>query len=73
MSHINITDIGTIVREEYTMHGLHLNSRHEMRLTLLITESIHGRHMPSRNSSIPVITHARASSFVAYDQGNIGG
>jgi hypothetical protein len=26
MSHINVTDTGTIVREEYTTHGLHLNS-----------------------------------------------
>jgi hypothetical protein len=27
MSHINVTDTDTIVREEYTTHGLHLNSR----------------------------------------------
>jgi hypothetical protein len=40
MSHINVTDTGTIVREEYTTHGLHLNSRGKMRLIHLISESI---------------------------------
>jgi hypothetical protein len=29
----------------------------------LIVESIHGGHVPSVNSSIPVITHAKASFF----------
>jgi hypothetical protein len=64
MSHINITDTGTIVREEYTTHGLHLNSRGKMRLTHLTVESVPGGHVPCRNSSIPVITHARASPFL---------
>jgi hypothetical protein len=63
MSYINVIDTGTIVRKEYTIHGLHLNSRRKMRLTHLSVESIHCRHVPSRNSSIPVITHARASFF----------
>jgi hypothetical protein len=35
MSHINVNDTGTSVREEYTIHGLHLNSRGKMRLTHL--------------------------------------
>jgi lipoate-protein ligase B len=60
MSHINVTDIGTIVREEYTMHGLHLNFRGAMKLTHLSAESICGGQVASRNSSIPVITHATA-------------
>jgi hypothetical protein len=63
MSHSNVTETGTAVREECTTHGLHLNSRHKMRLTYLIAENIHGRSVPSRNSGIPVITHARASRF----------
>jgi hypothetical protein len=52
-----------IVREEYITHGLCLNSRSKMRLTNLTVESIHGGHVPSRNSSIPVIIHARVSPF----------
>jgi hypothetical protein len=51
------------VREEHTTHGLHLNSRGKIRLTHFIVESIHGRHVPSRNSTILVITHATASHF----------
>jgi len=27
MSHIYVTDTGTIVKEEYTVHSLYLNSR----------------------------------------------
>jgi hypothetical protein len=62
--HINVIDTGTIVREEYTAHSLHLNSRGKMSLTHLIPESICGKHVPSKNSSIPIITHARASPFL---------
>jgi hypothetical protein len=63
MAHINVIYTGTTVREEYTTHGLHLNSRGKMRLTRLIAESVCGGHVPSMNSSIPVITHATASPF----------
>jgi hypothetical protein len=51
MLHINVIDTGTVMREEYTTHGLHLNSRHKMKLTHLIVESICGENFPSRNSS----------------------
>jgi hypothetical protein len=64
MSHINIFDMGTIVREKCITNGLHLNSRGKMSLTHLIAESIRGGFVPNRNSSIPVITHARASPFL---------
>jgi len=64
MPHINVTDTGTVVREEYITHDLHLNSRCNMRLTHLIAGSMYDGHVPSRNSSIPVITHARASPFL---------
>jgi len=64
MSHMNVIDTGTVVREEYTTHGLHLNSRGNMRLTYRIVESIHCGQVPSRNSSIPVITQAGASPFL---------
>jgi len=63
MFHINVTDTGTIVTEEYRTHGLHLNSRGKIRLTHFIVESICGGHVPSMNSSIPVITYATASPF----------
>jgi hypothetical protein len=59
----DVIDTDTIVREEYTTHGLHLNSRGKMRLTQLTAESIHGGYVQCRNSSIPVITHARDSPF----------
>jgi hypothetical protein len=52
------------VREAYITHGLHLNSRGKMRLTHLIAESIRGGFVPSMNSGIPVITHARSSPFL---------
>jgi hypothetical protein len=55
MSHVNIIDTGTVVREQYTTHGLHLNSRGKMRLTHFTAESICGGHVPSRNSSIPIL------------------
>jgi len=59
MSHINVTDTGNIVREQYTTHSLHVNSTGKMRLT----ESIRGGVVPSGNSSTPVITHAIAPPF----------
>jgi len=65
LSHINVSDGGTIVREKYTTHGLHLNTRGKMRLTQLTVESICGGHVPSMNSSISVINHARVSPFLA--------
>jgi hypothetical protein len=64
-SYINFTDTDTIVREEDTTHGLHLNSRGKMRLTRLSAESICGGHVPNLDSSIPVITHARTSPFLS--------
>jgi hypothetical protein len=54
----------SLVRDEYTAHGLHLNSQGKRRLTHLIAERISGGHVSSV-SSIPVITHARASPFLA--------
>jgi hypothetical protein len=63
MYHINVTDTTTIMTEEYTTHGLHLNSRGKMRLTHLTVESICGGHVPSMNSHIPVITQSTASPF----------
>jgi hypothetical protein len=64
MLNINVTDTDTVAREKYTTHGLHPNSRGKMRLTHFIVECICSGHMPSKNSSIPVITHARASRFL---------
>jgi hypothetical protein len=61
-SHIGVTDTASIVREEYTTRGLHLNSRGKKKLMLLIAKRIDDDHLSSR-SSIPVITCAKASSF----------
>jgi hypothetical protein len=59
------------VREEYTTHGLHLSSRGKMMLTYLIAEGIHGGHVPSRSSSIPVISHARAPHILVSNQEHV--
>jgi hypothetical protein len=63
-SHIGVTDTTSTVREEHMTHGLHLNSRGKKKLTLLITKRINDDHLSS-TSSIPVITHARATPFLA--------
>lgn len=63
LSHIGVIDTTTIVREEYTNHGLHLNWRGKRKLTLLIAKKLGDDHV-SNISSIPVITHARASPFL---------
>jgi hypothetical protein len=63
-SHIGVIDTNCIVRDEYTTYGLHLNSQGKRKLTLLIARSL-GRDHVSGISSIPVITHARASPFLA--------
>jgi hypothetical protein len=66
MSHINVTDTDTTVSQEYTTHGLHLNSRGKIRFTHLLQKvHIYGVHVPSRNSSIPIITYVRASHFLS--------
>jgi hypothetical protein len=78
--------IGTssVVMDDYTMHGLNLNSQGKKRLTQLIAERVVSGHVSGVSSipvtyslflpfvmqlkyniSIPVITHARASPFLA--------
>jgi carbonic anhydrase/acetyltransferase-like protein (isoleucine patch superfamily) len=59
MSHIDVIDT-SIVREDYTMHGLHLNSPGKKRPTQLIAERVVSGHA-SGISSNALITHARAS------------
>jgi hypothetical protein len=63
-SHIGVIDTTSIMREEYMTHGLHLNSQGKKKLMLLIPRRINEDHLSS-TSSIPVITHARASPFLA--------
>jgi hypothetical protein len=63
MSHIGVIDTTTIVREEYTNHGLHLNWRGKRKRTLLIARKLSDDHVLGIGS-IPVITHARASPFL---------
>jgi hypothetical protein len=59
-SHIDVTDAAAAMREEYTTHALHCNSRGKMWLTHLSTENMCDCHVPGTSSGI-VITHARAS------------
>ena len=63
MSHIGVVDTMTIRRDEYTGHGLHLNSRGKRKLTHLIADRLDGGHV-SGVSSIPVINQVRASPFL---------
>jgi hypothetical protein len=58
ISHTGVTDTSSIIREDYTTHGLHLNSRCMRRLMQLTAESCWW-------SCIPVITHVKASPFLA--------
>ncbi|KDR19419.1 hypothetical protein L798_06193 [Zootermopsis nevadensis] len=63
-SHIGVIDTASLVRGDYTTHGLHLNSLGKKRLTHLIAGRICGGHVSSV-SNIPVITHVRTSPFLA--------
>jgi hypothetical protein len=63
VSHFDVINTTTIMREEYKNHGVHLNWQGKRRLTLLIAGKQSDDHV-SGISSIPVITHARASSFL---------
>jgi hypothetical protein len=64
MAHIGVIDTASLVRDDYTAHGQHLNSQGKRRLTHLIAERISGGYVSSV-SSIPVITHERALPFLA--------
>jgi hypothetical protein len=64
MSYIGVIDASPIVRVGYTRHGPHLNSEGKERFAHLIAESIVDGHVSSI-SSIPVITNATASPFLA--------
>jgi hypothetical protein len=71
ISHIGVTNTSPIMREDYTMHGLHLNSQGKKRLMQLTAERVVGDHA-SGISSIPVVTHARALPFLSYIQKHTG-
>lgn len=58
-----IIDNASIVREEYVMHGLHLNSYGKGKPTLLIAKRLSDDYV-SGIKRIPVITHARTSPFL---------
>ncbi|PNF43658.1 hypothetical protein B7P43_G18068 [Cryptotermes secundus] len=45
-AHIDGIDVSSIMRNEHTVHGLHLNPRGKDKLTRLIAESFKGRHIP---------------------------
>jgi hypothetical protein len=62
ISHIDVPRTSSIARDDYTMHGLHLNSQGKTRLMQIIAERVVGGQASGINS-IPVITHARASPF----------
>jgi hypothetical protein len=62
-SHTGVTDT-SIAKEDYTTHGLHLNSGGKKMLIQLTAERIVGGRA-SGISCVPVITHARVSPFFA--------
>jgi hypothetical protein len=62
MSHIGVTDTSYLARDNYSMHGLHLNSQGKKKFMQLIAERVVGGHA-SGIGSISVITHARASTL----------
>jgi hypothetical protein len=62
MSHINVIDASSFVREDFTRHCLHRNSQGKKKLMQLVAErGVDSR--VSRTSSIPVITNTRSSPF----------
>ncbi|KAJ4449965.1 hypothetical protein ANN_01372 [Periplaneta americana] len=63
MAHINIIHTSSIVREEYTNHGLQLNSRGKDSLTRLIADSLQCGHGKCDNK-IPVVIRHGACPFL---------
>jgi hypothetical protein len=63
MSHIDITDVSSILRKDFTTRGLHLNALGKRRLVHIIVKRVIEGCMPIINS-IPVITYANASPFL---------
>lgn len=61
-SHIGVIEVGNIKRDDYTYHGLHLNSRGKKKLSHLIANRIKGR-IPVITNIIPAVHH-RASPFL---------
>jgi hypothetical protein len=63
MSHIGVTQISSIVRVDYTTHGLYPNSQGKKRLMHLIAEMVVGG-LALGISSIHAITHDRVFPFL---------
>jgi hypothetical protein len=62
-SHVNVIDASSFMRNDFTRHGLLLNSPGKKRLTQLVAERVVEGRMSS-SSSIIVITQARATSIL---------
>lgn len=60
--YIAVIDTTSVVREDNTTHGLHLNSQGKKRLTQLVTKRLVDDRA-SGISSIPALTHAITSFF----------
>jgi hypothetical protein len=63
MSHTGVTDTSPIVREDYTVHDLHLNSRGKKRLVQLTAERVVGDH-GSGISSIKSVYSTVNATFI---------
>ena len=63
-SHIGLIDTSSFLREDFTTHGLHLNSQRKRRLSFLTAKRLGDDNVPGI-SSIPIISNARASPFLA--------
>jgi predicted DNA-binding ribbon-helix-helix protein len=64
MSHINIINASSFVRVDCMRHGLNLNLQGKKMLMQLVVERVVDGQVSS-TSSIPVITRATASPFLA--------
>jgi len=62
--HINDIDTTSFLREQCTIHGLHVNYSSKKSLTHLFAKRFSGNLVPSV-SSISVTIHARESNFLA--------
>lgn len=62
MSHFGVTNTAYTMKEDYTIHDLHLNSQGRKRFTHLTACRVAGDHMTCV-SSIPVIIHASVFPF----------
>jgi len=71
VSHTDVSETTSFQREDFTIHGPHLNSTRQKKLTLLIVKSLGDKNV-SGTSSIPVINSAGSSPSFSLRQKHKG-